>query len=138
MLSLPILILAIGAAPATATVPDHGAQLQRWERRLRRRVAELHVFPGGADKDWAGEVAVRFSIGADGRPENAVIQRSSGNPVFDRAARRLVRLLGPIGRVPSTDGRDRTVLLGLSYGAIDPGYRRTAASTRIRLDDLQL
>ena len=118
MLNLFMITLAAGAA-STPTAIHHRDETERWERRLRRRVSELHALPGGADRDWSGDVTIRFTIGADGRPENVVLQRSSGHPVFDRAARRLVRLLGPVGRTPPAIGKDRGVVLNLSYGAED-------------------
>ena len=106
---------------AASSAGDIGAtdvqrEYERWERRLRARVAELHVQPGGADGGEPGDVTLRFSIGSDGRPRDAVILKSSGDPTYDRAARRVVRLLGPIGPVPSLAGANHQVRLKLSYG----------------------
>lgn len=111
MVLLPLVIAA--AAPSAAGTEQ---LFERWERRLRTRISELHTFPGGASKKELGDVVISFSIGKDGRPANAVIQKSSGNPTYDKAARRVVRLLGPIGPVPSVTGRDHRVQLKLSYG----------------------
>lgn len=111
MVLLPLVIAA--AAPSAAGTEQ---LYERWERRLRTRISELHTFPGGASKKELGDVVISFSIGKDGRPANAVIQKSSGNPTYDKAARRVVRLLGPIGPVPSVTGRDHRVQLKLSYG----------------------
>ena len=91
-------------------------QFKRWEQRLRHRIAERHIYPGGADRNAVGDVVIRFSIGPDGRPVDPVIQKSSGNAIFDRAAQRVVRLLGPIGPVPSMAGTDHGVVVKLSYG----------------------
>jgi TonB family protein len=107
------LVLALAADAGTG---DVRLQYERWERRLRDKIAERHIFPGGADRNAVGDVVIRFAIGPDGRPVDPVIQQSSGNPVFDRAAQRVVRLLGPVGPVPSLAGTDHGVAVKLSYG----------------------
>lgn len=111
-----MMLLSLALMGAQSSVTDVERNYERWERSLRARVAELHALPGGADKNEVGDVAVSFSIGKDGRPTNPVIQKSSGNPTYDKAARRVVRLLGPIGAVPSMGGQEHRVQLKLSYG----------------------
>ncbi len=111
-----MLLLSIALAAAEPSAADAERLYERWERRLRSRVSELHRFPGGADENELGDVVISFSIGKDGRPTDALIQQSSGNTTYDKAARRVVRLLGPIGPVPSVTGQDHRVKLKLSYG----------------------
>lgn len=111
-----MVLLSIALAAAEPSAADTEWLYDRWERRLRNKVAELHRLPGGADKSELGDVVISFSIGKDGRPTESVIRKSSGNRDYDKAARRVVRLLGPIGPVPSTSSQDRRVQLKLSYG----------------------
>jgi TonB family protein len=112
-MSLALLTLGLISAQPPALVAE---RYVRWERRLRTRVAELHHFPGGAEQGSVGDVVVAFAIRPDGRPTHPVIRKSSGNPVLDRAARRVVRLLGPIGPVPSATAAKYDVVIKLSYG----------------------
>lgn len=120
-----MVFLSIAFAAAASSSGYIEQQYGRWERRLRTKVAELHIFPGGASKNELGDVVVSFAIGKDGRPTDAVIQKSSGNPIYDKAARRVVRLLGPIGPVPSMTGESHRVQIKLSYG-----YAPTPAADR--------
>ena len=118
-----LLPLALGLAEPSAAGAASNVQdrYQRWERRLRTKVSELHVVPGGAEKGTAGSVGIRFAIGPNGRPVDPVIIRSSRNPLLDKAATRLVRQLGWLGQVPSVSGKTRRVVLDLAYG--DAGTR---------------
>lgn len=115
----------VGFIPLALSLADPGANglaaevqsdYRRWERRLRARVAELHHFPTGAEIDATGTVAVNFAIGSDGRATDITVERSSNHALFDRAASRLVRQLGSVGRVPSNSGRNHRVTLKLTYG----------------------
>lgn len=103
----------VNASPLPEAI---GPQFDRWERRLRARIAELNVVPAFTANDPACDVTIGFTIGADGRPVNATIRESSCKPYYERAARRLVRQLGQVGAVPSADGGDHPVALKLSYG----------------------
>jgi TonB family protein len=118
ILNLVLVPIALVAADPTANSESAKVQPQyeRWERRLRDKIAKLHQFPRGAGKDSFGDVVISFAVGPDGRPADARIRQSSRNPLFDKAALHTVRLLGPIGRVPTQAVRDRRVLLKLSYG----------------------
>jgi len=111
---IPIALAVAG--PSGSGASDTLQQFERWERRLRAKVAKLDILPSTVEKGSTGDVVISFSIGPNGRPNDAVIQQSSGNPLFDRLARRTVRLLGPIGPVPSMAGKDHRVVLKLSYG----------------------
>ena len=127
MMSLLALSLASLAGQGTE---DIAGRYQAWERQLRRRVAELQVMPTAADPTVVGDVVLAFSIGNDGRPANVTIRRSSGVAMYDRAAKRVVRLLGRIGPVPTLSGRRHDVQLKLSYGVpADPDAERRLAST---------
>ena len=78
------------AAPAYATAmgPDEFAA---W---LDRAVERNMVFPAALERSNASGIAtVGFSVGADGRPVDVGIVRSSGNGTIDRAAVRTVASL---------------------------------------------
>lgn len=110
------MLLSLALAAVQPSAADVERDYERWERCLRAKVSALHDFPAGADKHEISEVVVSFSIGKDGRPTDAVVRKSSGNPTYDRAARHVVRRLGRIGPIPAMTGQDRRVLLKLSYG----------------------
>ena len=116
-----------GSAPEPVAI-----QFDRWETRLRARIAELHVVPDFAAKDAACDVTVGFAIGANGRPVNPTIRETTCPSYYDRAALRLVRLLGRIGAVPSADGYEHSVVLKLSYGVAP-----TLAADRQLTDSLE-
>ena len=109
MLSLSL--VNSGSLPA-----DVGTQFDRWERRLRSKVAARNLVPAFAANDPACHVMIGFTIGSDGRPADATIRESSCASYYDRAAHRLVRQLGRIGAVPTATGSDHPVVLKLSYG----------------------
>ena len=87
----------------------------KWESQLRDRVNGLFFYPLGAD-GAVGDVFVRFHVGSNGKPMDVAVQRSSGVPIFDRAAMTLVSRLGRIGPIPSAGGNVNEVVLKLSYG----------------------
>ena len=101
-----LLPLALSLADPSLTT-DVLHQYDRWERRLRARVTELHQFPAGAEGS-AGTVAVKFAVDSNGRAVDPVIEKSSGHAVFDKAAVQLVRRLGWVGQAPSESGKRHT------------------------------
>lgn len=109
-------MLSLSLVNASPLAHDIGPQFDRWERRLRAKIAALNVVPADAANDPACDVTIGFEIGADGRPKNANIRSSSCKPYYERAAHRLVRQLGRLGAVPSAIGANHPVTLKLSYG----------------------
>ncbi len=129
LLPLAFAVADLSAIPAAADVPQ---QYERWERRLRGRITDLQVVPGSAKLDPACDVVVSFAIGRNGRSAGAAIRNSSCKPFHDRAALRVVRELGRVGRVPSISGKDHRVVVKLSYGNAP-----TAAADRSLADALE-
>ena len=134
-----LVLRAIAGAASLAMCSPSLAQSElvsryaRWEARLRHRVDDLLVYPvatGGA----AGDVLVGFQVGADGKPSDIVIRKTSGEPIFDRAAVDLVSRIGRIGNAPGADGSVREIVLKLSYG--DPSTT-TPQSMRLAETDRQ-
>ena len=110
-------MLSLSLVNANPLAQEIAPQFNRWERRLRAKIAVLNVVPADSANDPACDVTIGFEIGADGRPKNATIRNSSCKPYYERAAYRLVRQLGRIGAVPSAVGARHPVTLRLSYGA---------------------
>ncbi len=128
---LPLALVAAGPS-ATGAATDVQRQYERWERRLGARVTELHVVPAAAKMDPACDVIISFAIDHSQRPTDVAIRKSSCQPFHDRAALRLVRSLGRVGRVPSLTGEDHRVLLKLTYGQAP-----TAAADRELSNELE-
>ena len=120
------------ASPSFAQ-SDLLSRYAHWEQRLRDRVNDLLTYPEGAN-GAAGDVLVSFRIGSDGKPAYIEVARSSGQPMFDRAAVRLVSALGRLGPVPTANPQVGQILLKLSYG--DP-TSSTAGSMQLHRTDRQ-
>lgn len=124
-----LILIAAALALSSTSVPalaksDQSVRYDQWEQKLRTRVNALHVFPDDAKADAMGDVLVGFRIGADGRPADITIRRSSGEAAFDAAAVRLVSRLGRLGPVPA-DGNVQAIELKLSYGEAPTSLDRT-------------
>lgn len=91
------------------------ARYSHWEQRLRERVNDELSYPEAAN-GAAGDVLVGFRVGTDGKPTEVTVRQSSGNPIFDQAAIRLVSQLGRLGPVPTADPQVGDIVLKLSYG----------------------
>lgn len=130
-MTLHVAILSGFLASAHPSTGDVQEQYLRWERRLRAKVSELHLIPASAAGIPACDVTIGFAISADGRPADPTIRQSSCKAYYDRAALRLVKQLGRIGRVPSIAGNSHAVSLKLSYGVAP-----TAAADRQLSDAL--
>lgn len=127
--------VVVAALSTTAPVVAHDDLLSRyahWEQRLRERVDSLLVYPEGMQTGEAGDVLISFTVGPDGRPQQIMVQQSSGEPVFDQAAIRLVSNLGRIDPVPSATRALNRVALKLSYG--EPCSRVRDCSELARTD----
>lgn len=127
-----IAMLSLSLVNANPAAHDAGSQFNRWERRLRARIAEFNVVPADTGNDPACDLTIGFVIGADGRPQDATIRQSSCKPYYERAAYRLVRQLGRIGAVPSATGANYPVTLKLSYGVAP-----TVAADRLLSETLE-
>ena len=104
-----------------------------WEQRLRDRVNDQLSYPQAAN-GVSGDVLIGFRIGADGKPTDVAVRKSSGYEIFDRAAVQLVSRLGRLGAVPSADRRVGDIVLKLSYG---DGTSTAAGAVRVAEADRQ-
>ena len=127
ILSLALLptFLASANLPAVEAPTGVQQQYQRWEQRLRDRIAERNLLSATALKNPACKVVVGFTVGPDQRPDDIEVVKSTCDSFYDRKAQRLVRQLGRVGRVPSASGENYRVMLNLTYGeALDPAADR--------------
>lgn len=120
-------------APALVAQSDVLSRYSHWEQRLRDRINDQLTYPLGI-ANASGDVLVGFRIGEDGKPVRVRLERSSGYPVFDEAAVRLVSRLGKLGPVPSVSERAAEIVLKISYG--DPSAT-TADSVQMAKTDWQ-
>lgn len=131
-----ICFIIVGAATFSVASPifaqsDLVTRYSHWEWRLRHRVSDQLSYPAEA-APASGDVLVGFRIGPDGKPTNISVHHSSGNPIFDRAALRLVSRLGHLGPVPSANPDVNEIVLKLSYG--DPSSTMTQSIQLARAD----
>lgn len=112
-----LLVVASNFQPSAirAQAADPISRYSQWEHRLRDRVNAELAYPIGAS-GASGDVFVAFRVGADGKPADVAMQRSSGNAILDRAAIYLVSHLGRVGAIPSASRNMNQVVLKLSYG----------------------
>ena len=116
---------------AQASLADNYA---RWENQLRTRINDQLFYPEAAN-GAAGDVLVRFGIGRDGKPADMVVERSSGQPIFDRAAVELVSRLGRLGPVPSATRSVRSIVVKISYGDPSRTVRESMKLARADMDE---
>jgi protein TonB len=68
-------------------------------------------YPHAAGANLSGSLRVKFAIRADGSLENFSIVRSSGYPVLDAGAEKIVRLTAPYTPLPENIRRETDVLI---------------------------
>lgn len=82
--------------------------VEDWRARLER-IGNEH-YPNEARGKFYGELRMTVVIRRDGTLLEAVVEKSSGSPVLDRAARRIVNLAAPYPPFPPELSRDTDVL----------------------------
>ncbi len=82
--------------------------VEDWRSRLER-IGNEH-YPEQARGKFYGELRMTVVIGKDGGLIDAVVEKSSGSPILDRAARRIVRMAAPYAPFPPEMSRDTDVL----------------------------
>ncbi len=80
-----------------------------WRQKVER-VGNLN-YPAEARGKIYGSLQLAVSIKPDGNVDSIEILRTSGFPVLDRAAERIVRLAGPYAAFPSDIRRDTDILV---------------------------
>jgi protein TonB len=92
---------------ATKGSPD-ALYLNRWEKRVET-VGNANYPEEARQRSIEGELRLLLMLMPDGRIEEVRILSSSGSPILDRAAHRIVRLAAPYEAIPSDvlDGKNR-------------------------------
>lgn len=83
--------------------------VEDWRARLER-IGNEH-YPNEARGKYYGELRMTVSIRKDGTLIDAIVEHSSGSPVLDRAARRIVNMASPYPPFPPDLAQDTDVLV---------------------------
>ncbi len=83
----------------------YAAYMRGWVDRIER-VGNLNYPEAARERNLHGELEMTVTLNRDGTIKAIDIIRSSGEPLLDTAAERIVRLAGPFPRVPGKDGVD--------------------------------
>ena len=84
------------------------------------RVGNLN-YPEDARGKIYGSLILTVSIKADGSLASVEIQRSSGQPILDRAAVRIVKMAAPYASFPANIKRDTDILVITRTWTFAPG-----------------
>ena len=95
--------------------------VEDWRQKIER-IGNLN-YPEGARGRIYGSLRLAVSINADGSLAGVVLESSSGYPVLDRAARRIVEMGAPFARFPPDIRRDTDVLVITRTWHFAPGDR---------------
>lgn len=82
--------------------------VEDWRARVER-IGNEH-YPEEARGKIYGAVRMTVAIRKDGNVQETIIEQSSGSPVLDRAARRIVKLASPYPPFPPEIARDTDIL----------------------------
>jgi len=111
---------------ATPSTRDSGLAeyLDEWRRRVER-IGTANYPTALLDNVGAGRPTLEVVIRADGRLDDIVVRRSSGDKALDQAALRILRLAAPFAPLPQSIRADYDVL----RFAYEWDFSRVAADT---------
>lgn len=81
-----------------------------WEAKVER-TGNLNYPEVAAKKNFSGALTMQVGIRADGSIESMRINKSSGNPALDEAAKRIVRMSAPFAPLPMELQKELDVLM---------------------------
>jgi protein TonB len=84
--------------------------MKDWEDKVER-TGNLNYPEVATKKDFAGTLTMDVGIKADGSIYSIRINRSSGNPALDEAAKRIVRMSAPFAPLPTELQKELDVLV---------------------------
>jgi protein TonB len=87
----------------------YAAYLEAWREKVER-VGNLNYPDEARRRKLYGDLILHVSVRADGSLEKVRVVRSSGFPVLDEAAVRIVKLASPFAPFPPEIGKDTDVL----------------------------
>lgn len=83
--------------------------IEDWRIKVER-IGTLNYPEAARQKKIYGSLQLTVSIRADGSVESVDVSRSSGQPILDAAAQRIVRLAAPFSPLPADIRRDTDIL----------------------------
>ena len=83
--------------------------VEAWRQKVER-VGNLNYPEAAREQKIYGQLRMTVSINADGSIESVEINQSSGHPVLDNAARRIVELAAPYSPFPDNIRKDTDIL----------------------------
>jgi protein TonB len=97
--------------PAAEPVPLDPRLLKGFQNALAENARRYKRYPRRAmDEGWQGTVLVKLHVGASGRVQELLIDRSSGHEILDREAVEMVRKGAPLAALPP-ELRGRAVIV---------------------------
>jgi len=93
--------------------------VEDWRLKVER-IGNLN-YPDDARGRVYGSLVLSVSINADGKLDTVEVQRSSGHPVLDRAAERIVQMASPYASFPANIKRDTDILVITRTWTFAPG-----------------
>ena len=93
--------------------------VEDWRLKVER-VGNLN-YPENARGRIYGSLVLTVSIKSDGSLDSVEVRRSSGHPILDRAAERIVRMAAPYARFPANIKRDTDILVITRTWTFAPG-----------------
>jgi protein TonB len=83
--------------------PGNGAAVTKYPGQVLAKLRRALRYPSGGR--GTGEVSVQFTVAAAGQASGVRVVKSSGNPVFDKAALATVQRAAPFPPIPPEAGR---------------------------------
>lgn len=83
--------------------------VEDWRIKIER-IGNLNYPAAARDKKIFGNLQLTVSIRADGSLESMEVSRSSGHPILDAAAQRIVKLAAPFAPLPPDIRKDTDIL----------------------------
>lgn len=93
--------------------------VEDWRLKVER-IGNLN-YPESARGRVYGSLVLSVSIKSDGSLDSVEVQRSSGHPILDQAAERIVRMAAPYARFPANIKRDTDILVITRTWTFAPG-----------------
>ena len=84
--------------------------MKDWERKVER-TGNLNYPEAATKKNFSGTLTMDVGINADGSIYSIRINRSSGNPALDEAAKKIVRMSAPFAQLPLDLRKELDVLV---------------------------
>lgn len=92
-------IIALGALVAMQTIAQPASAQSTWSQQIAKLVQANFSYPRSAElRREQGRTVLHVAIASDGRISGSEVKQSSGSPILDREA---MRIVDRIGRFPS-------------------------------------